>query len=83
MQQKVNHLSSESKEGQAHEQKWKLKFEEEEQPWREEAATQSLITDGNQVLMRKELRDIQSRLRLLQVSSSHQIFNFFLVKLYA
>jgi hypothetical protein len=71
MQQKVNHLSSESKEAQAHEQKWKLKFEKEEQRWRKEAATQSLIADGNQVLMRKELRDIQSRLRLLQVSSSH------------
>jgi len=66
MQQKVNHLSSESKEGQADEQKWKLKFEKKEQRWREEAAAQSLITDHNQVLMRKELRDIQSRLRLLQ-----------------
>ena len=71
MQQKVDHLSSESKEGQAHEQEWKLKFEKEKQAWREEAAAQSLIRDGNQVLMRKELRDIQSRLRLLQVSCSY------------
>jgi len=71
MQQKVNHLNSESKEDQAHEQEWKLKFEKEKQAWREEAAAQPLIRDGNQVLMRKELRDIQSRLRLLQVSCSY------------
>lgn len=66
MQQKVNHLYSESKEDQAHEQEWKLKFEKEKQAWREEAAAQSLTRDGDQVLMRKELRDVQSRLRLLQ-----------------
>lgn len=66
MQQKVYHLSSESRGGQAHEQEWKLKFEKEKRAWREEAGAQSLIRDGDQVLMRKELRDIQSRLRLLQ-----------------
>jgi len=71
MQHQINHLSSESKEGQAHEQGWKLKFEKEKQAWKEEAAAQSLIRDGSQVLMRKELRDIQSRLRLLQVSCSY------------
>jgi len=71
MQQKVNHLYSESKEDQAHEQEWKLKFEKEKQAWREEAAAQSLTRDGDQVLMRKELRDVQSRLRLLQVSCSY------------
>ena len=71
MQQKVNHLSSESREAQAHEQEWKLKFEKEKQAWREEAAARSLIRDGDQVLMRKELRDIQNRLRLLQVSCSY------------
>jgi len=71
MQQKVNHLSSESKEGQAREQEWKLKFEKEKQAWRDEAAAHSLFRDGDQVLMRKELRDIQGRLRLLQVSCSY------------
>jgi len=83
MQQKVNHLSSESKEGQVREQEWKLKFEKEKQAWREEAAAQSPIRDGDQVLMRKELRDIQNRLRLLQVSCSYYIFSIYLMKLYA
>jgi SUN domain-containing protein 1/2 len=66
MQQKVNHLNSESKGDQAREKEWKLKFEKEKQTWREEAAAQLQMRDGDQVLMRKELRDIQSRLRLLQ-----------------
>jgi len=71
MQQKVNHLNSESKGDQAREKEWKLKFEKEKQTWREEAAAQLQMRDGDQVLMRKELRDIQSRLRLLQVSCSY------------
>ncbi|XP_023723329.1 uncharacterized protein LOC111873126 isoform X3 [Cryptotermes secundus] len=66
MQQKVDHLSSQAERSQSHEQEWGLKLEEQKQALRKEAATQSLIRDSDQVLMRKELRDIQSRLRLLQ-----------------
>lgn len=67
MQQKVDRLSSQAERSQLHEQEWELKLEEQKQALRKEAATQSLIRDSDQVLMRKELRDIQSRLRLLQV----------------
>jgi hypothetical protein len=67
MQQKVDHLSSETVGGLALEQEWELKLEKETQALRQEVAAQSLIRDSNQVLMRKELRDIQNRLRLLQV----------------
>jgi hypothetical protein len=67
MQQKMNHLSSHAERSQAQEQEWELKLEEQKQTLRKEAAAQSLIRDSDQVLMRKELRDIQNRLRLLQV----------------
>jgi hypothetical protein len=73
----VDHLSSGSRRGQAHEQEWKLRFEKEKQAWREEAAAKSLIRDSDQVLMRKELRDIRSRLRLLQVSYLREVFRIF------
>lgn len=67
MQQKVDHLSSQTEKRQTHEQEWELRLEEQKQSLRKEAATESLIRDSDQVLMRKELRYIQSRLRLLQV----------------
>jgi hypothetical protein len=74
MQQKVDHLSSEAEGSQAREQEWELKFEKEKQALREEAAAQSLIRNSDQVLMRKELRDIQSRLRILQVLCFYTVF---------
>jgi hypothetical protein len=67
LQQKVDHLSSQEERNQPLEQEWELRLEEQKHALRKEAATQSLIRDSDQVLMRKELRDIQSRLRLLQV----------------
>jgi hypothetical protein len=67
MQQKVDHLNSEAGGSQAHEQEWELKLEKETQALRQEVTAQSLIRDSGQVLMRKELRDVQNRLRTLQV----------------
>ncbi|KDR24279.1 uncharacterized protein LOC110827610 isoform X2 [Zootermopsis nevadensis] len=66
IQQKVDHLSSEVDGGQAHVQEWEHKLVKETQALRQEVAAQSLIRDSNQVLLRKELRDVQNRLRLLQ-----------------
>jgi peptidoglycan hydrolase CwlO-like protein len=78
LQQKVDRLSSQAEETQAREREWELKLDEQKQTLRKEAATQSLIRDSDQVIMRKELRDIQSRLRLLQVSCWYIILSLFL-----
>jgi hypothetical protein len=67
MQQKVDHLSSEAGGSQTHEQEWELKLEKETQALRQEVTARSLIRDSGQVLMRKELRDVQNRLRTIQV----------------
>lgn len=86
IQQKVDHLSSEVDGGQAYVQEWEHKLVKETQALRQEVAAQSLIRDSNQVLLRKELRDVQNRLRLLQVlclymyikTHTHIILNIFL-----
>jgi hypothetical protein len=78
IQQKVDRLSSEAEETQAREREWEIKLEEQKQTLRREAAVQSQIRDGDQVLMRKELRDVHSRLRLLQVLCWYTSFSLFL-----
>jgi hypothetical protein len=78
VQQQVDHLTSEAGGGQAHEQEWEHKLEKETQALRQEVAAQSVMRDSEQVLMRKELRDIQNRLRLLQVMCFFIILRIFL-----
>ncbi|XP_069685139.1 klaroid protein-like [Periplaneta americana] len=65
MQQKVDHLSSETEDIRNREQNWELKWEEERQASNERTATHLPVMDTG-ALMRKEMRDLQIRLKLLQ-----------------
>lgn len=65
LQQNVEHLNFETVNIQNHERNWELKWEEERRVLKEGSAAHLPVMDTG-ALMRKQMRELQSRLKLLQ-----------------